>query len=126
MPTSLILLVVIIMTMGVARAAQKPPPPTVDDMETVVLEQYVLLRDRGLPPSAISPALLEAVRDISRRHTTGCRTAAHYEMETELFRHLLKSNSLLYRAQNIDLRAFLFRNCSTGSAEPEQQQQQEL
>jgi hypothetical protein len=122
-PSSFIsaLLTLITLLHGVTRGAQKPPPPTVDALETVLMEQYVLLCDRR---AAIPAELTEAMRDISRRHTTGSKAARRYEMETELFRHLLKTNALLLAIpdrtdHNLILLAYLNKSCAP--ADPKQE-----
>jgi len=111
--TSISILLIIAVLSGTTSAAVKPPPPTISNMETILLERYVLLKDWNKQPS---PELVEVVRDISRRRSTGCKTTAHYEMETELFRHILKASSYLYAMDLIDPLVYLNRNCSNTSA----------
>jgi hypothetical protein len=89
----LILLTILLQLSTTIECAEKPPPPTIHNMESVLLAQYVLMKDTGRQPP---PELVEVVRDISRRYSTGCRTTGHYEMETELFRYILRSNSMMY------------------------------
>ena len=92
-------------------AMQKPPPPSIDAMESVLMEQYVMLVDRG-SATMISPQLLEVMGDISRRHSAGCRTTQHYEMHTGLFRYLLRANSYLPVENNLeDPLAYLDKEC---------------
>lgn len=90
--------------------AVRPPPPPLDHIETVLMEQYVLQMDNHQP---VTPELRDAMRDISRRRSSGSRTTEHYEMETELFRYMLKANSYLYMGSNLlNPLSYLDRECS--------------
>jgi hypothetical protein len=114
------LLIIALTFLCYSQAIVKPPAPTIHNMETVLLEQYLLLKDHGRP---IPELLYDVVRDISRRRSSGCRTTAHYEMETELLRNILQANSYLYVSNLQDPLSYLDRECG-GGGEREQHQQQ--
>jgi len=85
------------------------------------MEQYVLQMDHRQP---VTPEFKEVMRDISRRHSSGSKTTAHYEMNTELFRFILKSKSYLYTGSNlIDPLSYFKRECHQTT---QQQEKQEL
>jgi hypothetical protein len=105
----LLFLCVVASMVVLVKGAVRPPPPPLDHIETVLMEQYVLQMDNRQP---VTPELREAMRDISRRRSSGSRTTEHYEMETELFRYMLKANSYLYMGSNLlNPLSYLDREC---------------
>ena len=123
-PVTIWLAFFIINMFGKVNGAMKPPPPFNDHIEKVLMEQYVLQMDHHQPPS---PELQEAMRDISRRHSRGSKTTEHYEMDTELFRYILKARSYLYMGSNlIDPLSYLFKSCPSQNNQTPTTKKEEL